>query len=391
MKITTHPLWQAGFRPFFIAAAFAGLLLPLLWISFLHDLLPAPALAFLPAFSVVQWHAHEMFFGFGAATLFGFLLTASKNWVGIRGYHGSPLLTLALLWCLERLTLLFGGNVPAALFWLLNLSFIALAVAMVLHTLLTYRHQDSYRRDNIFFLVALPLLLPAKVLLLIPETFASGVLMTQGVFRLAFLLMLERTLSTFMKTGLQLEFRPTPRGDRSIKLLALLLCLSPWLDLRLCTAMELALAALMFWRLGGWHVWRGMQRLDIGIMYVGYLALLGQLLLAALDHLALWQATGTLATHVFTLGAMGCIVPAMFIRIGNGHTGRKVMFGGYEKSILWLMLFALGTRTLCTQLFPAAYGLWLDLTATGWAAAFGLWLFRFAPQLAQARIDGKPG
>jgi uncharacterized protein involved in response to NO len=29
-----------------------------------------------------------MFFGFGWAVLGGFLLTASKNWVKIRGYHG---------------------------------------------------------------------------------------------------------------------------------------------------------------------------------------------------------------------------------------------------------------------------------------------------------------
>ena len=40
-------------------------------------------------FSVVQWHAHEMFFGFGWAVMGGFLLTSTKNWVHIRGYHGA--------------------------------------------------------------------------------------------------------------------------------------------------------------------------------------------------------------------------------------------------------------------------------------------------------------
>jgi uncharacterized protein involved in response to NO len=39
-------------------------------------------------FRSVQWHAHEMFFGFGWAVLGGFLLTSTKNWVNIRGYHG---------------------------------------------------------------------------------------------------------------------------------------------------------------------------------------------------------------------------------------------------------------------------------------------------------------
>jgi hypothetical protein len=33
-----------------------------------------------------------MFFGFGWAVLGGFLLTSTKNWVGVRGYHGTPLI-----------------------------------------------------------------------------------------------------------------------------------------------------------------------------------------------------------------------------------------------------------------------------------------------------------
>ncbi|MFZ5462249.1 MAG: NnrS family protein [Pseudomonadota bacterium] len=47
------------------------------------------------SFPVVQWHAREMFFGFGWAVMGGFLLTATKNWVRVRGYHGPPLVFLA--------------------------------------------------------------------------------------------------------------------------------------------------------------------------------------------------------------------------------------------------------------------------------------------------------
>jgi uncharacterized protein involved in response to NO len=332
-----------------------------------------------------------MFFGFAATALIGFLLTASKNWVGIRGYHGRPLLLLSLAWCLERVSIYFGSNWPTPLFWLCNTAFIAAAISMLIHTLLANRARDTYRHDNAFFLITLPLLLPAKVLLLIPETFASGVLLTQSVFRLAFLLMLERTIGAFMQNGLQLEIKRQAGVDRSIKLLALSLCLAPWLPAPLPGSIELVTALLLLWRLRGWHVVQAMQRLEIGVMYLGYLAITLQLLLSALTQATGWQAVGSLSLHVFTLGAIGCVVPAMFIRIGNGHTGRRVVFGPYEKGILWLMLLALLLRTVPTQFWPAHYQHWLDLTATLWACAFALWLYRFAPPLWQQRADGKPG
>ena len=84
MNLSMHPLWLVGFRPFFALACFSGLALPLLWVLIYRGLLPAPD----TSFAAVQWHAHEMFFGFGWAVLGGFLLTATKNWVQVRGYHG---------------------------------------------------------------------------------------------------------------------------------------------------------------------------------------------------------------------------------------------------------------------------------------------------------------
>ena len=39
----------------------------------------------------------------------GFLLTSTKNWVNIRGYHGPALMLLAAAWIVERLAMGFGG------------------------------------------------------------------------------------------------------------------------------------------------------------------------------------------------------------------------------------------------------------------------------------------
>ena len=68
-----HPLWLVGFRPFFALACLAGLSLPILWALVFGGQLPAPA----TPLNSIQWHAHEMFFGFGWAVLGGFLRTST--------------------------------------------------------------------------------------------------------------------------------------------------------------------------------------------------------------------------------------------------------------------------------------------------------------------------
>ncbi|MDA0191308.1 MAG: NnrS family protein, partial [Proteobacteria bacterium] len=173
------------------------MLLPILWALLFSGVLPAPALPFTPA----QWHAHEMFFGFGWAVLGGFLLTSTKNWVKIRGYHGTALVALVAAWLLERTGMWLAGDLPPLLFRLSNNLFLGGIVAMLLWTLLRHRGNDSYRTDNVFFLLVLPLFLLAKNLLLSShgEYAEAGESITIGLFRMAFLLMFERTLTQFMK------------------------------------------------------------------------------------------------------------------------------------------------------------------------------------------------
>ena len=106
MKLPGSALWLAGFRPFFGLAMLAGLSLPVLWVLLYTGLLAPPA----NRYPMLQWHAHEMFFGFGWAVLGGFLLTSSKNWVKVRGYHGGPLMFLAAAWLFERAGMWFGRD-----------------------------------------------------------------------------------------------------------------------------------------------------------------------------------------------------------------------------------------------------------------------------------------
>ena len=61
---------SAGFRPFFLAAAIWAAIAVPLWLGAYAEGLTVPT-----RLSPAVWHAHEMVFGFVAATVAGFLLT----------------------------------------------------------------------------------------------------------------------------------------------------------------------------------------------------------------------------------------------------------------------------------------------------------------------------
>jgi uncharacterized protein involved in response to NO len=384
MSFSTHPLWLVGFRPFFALACLAGLGFPVVWALMFSGYLAAP----VAPFTSIQWHAHEMFFGFGWAVLGGFLLTSTKNWVNIRGYHGTALLLLASAWIIERLTMSVGGSWPFPVFLIGSNLFLGGIVAMVMWTLLRYRDRDSYR-DNAFFLVMLPAFLIAKYLMLHGDNFVAGYSMTIALFRLAFLVMLERTLTQFMKAAFQATILRQPKLDMAIKFLALLLVLEFALPRTLTATIAFLLATLLLVRFAFWKPQLAFQRIDIGIMYVGYLAIVGQLLVEALGHVTEFVWIGSVSVHLFSFGAMGCVIPAMIIRISKGHTGRKVVFDALDKLTLYIMLAALFIRIVAPQIHPAGYLLWIQLSAACWFGCFGILAWRYIPYFMQARVDGK--
>jgi uncharacterized protein involved in response to NO len=383
--VTRHPIWLVGFRPFFALACLSGIVLPIAWLPMFAGWIVAPG----AAYTAIQWHAHEMFFGFGWAMLAGFLLTASKNWVKIRGYHGGALVFLAAAWGFERLGMVFGAAWPPPLFLLSNQLFLVAVVAMLLWTLLRHRDSDGYRRDNVYFLLLLPLFPVAKFLLLDGHWSQAGQTMALGLFRLAFLIMLERTLTEFMKNVFKAQILRHPVLDNAIKALALAAAFSGFLPPALQGGLALLLAALLAGRFAFWKPALGFSRLDIGIMYLGYLAIVLQLLVVAFEQLAQIVWVGSVSIHLFTFGAMGLIVPAMIVRISKGHTGRKVSFEATDKAVLWLMIAALVFRVVAPQILPGVYLLWVSLAAAGWTIAFALLAWRVVPLLLAPRVDGR--
>jgi len=385
MKFTEQPIWLVGFRPFFVLACLSGMLFPAIWMLILSGYLTPPDMPF----STVQWHAHEMIFGFGWAVLGGFLLTSTKNWVKIRGYHGHVLMLLSLFWVIERLGMWFAGALPPSVFWLTNNLFLGAMIVLLLSTLIRHRKNDSYQTGNWAFMIILPAFLIAKNLLLSETYFAAGSSIALGLFRVAFIVMLERTLTQFMKNTFQVDILRRRWLDRSIILLALVFVSEAFLPRPLAAILALSLGTLLLVRLAFWHPMLAIRRLDIGIMYLGYSAIVVQLLIESAAFFAPVAWVGSVSVHVFTFGAMGLIIPAMLTRICNGHTGRKVAFGWLDKGALWIMMIAFVARVVMTQIAPASYLRWLDIAAFCWFLAFALLAWRYIPYLLAARVDGR--
>jgi uncharacterized protein involved in response to NO len=177
--------------------------------------------------------------------------------------------------------------------------------------------------------------------------------------------------------------------NKVIKIIGLLLVLEGLMPPQISSWIALLLMILLAGRFIYWKPQLAMRRLDIGIMYLGYIALVSQLLIEFLRLLFHPEWSISVSIHVFTFGVMGLIIPAMLIRIAKGHTGRKVVFDKLDKLALWLMLLAFVLRLIAPQIYPAGLGYWIFLAASCWLMCFLLLAWRYIPFLFQTRVDGK--
>src|SRR5690606_22765164 len=107
------------FRIFFLLAGVYPLLLIAGWIAFLFAAVPLPV-----GWAPMQWHSHEMIYGFVTAAIAGFVLTAMTHWTGAPPLRGRNLLLLALLWVAGRVVMWLAGWLPGWLVAIVDLAFL---------------------------------------------------------------------------------------------------------------------------------------------------------------------------------------------------------------------------------------------------------------------------
>ena len=379
------PLWRLGFRPFYLGAAlFAALAVPL-WVALHLGALATP----LPL-APLLWHAHEMLFGFAAAVIIGFLLTAGRAWTGLATPRGPLLAALALLWLAARATALLGSY---ALHAALDVALLPLVALILADRLL----RAGNRRN-------LPLVGLLLGLAAANAVFHASVLGWLGLpplqalqAGLALIVMIEcvmagRVIPAFTVSALPgVRLRP-PRWLDAGSLAATAAGLALWVlaPPGLAGALVLGAAALLqAARLAHWQPLRTRSRPILWVLHAAYAWVPVGLALLALAQLGLVAESAGL--HALAVGATGGLVIGMVTRTARGHTGRPLQAGRLEVAAYGLVMAAALLRVLLPLLPAELRAPALVAAATAWAAAFGLYLVVFAPWLLATRLDGKDG
>ena len=139
-----------GFRPFFMLAALWALLAIALWTGMFLGHVNLPA-----ALSPLDWHVHELLYGYLPAVIAGFLLTAVPNWTGRPPRKGMVLLSLVLVWIAGRAALLYALAMPqgfAATIDLLFLPFLMVILGSEIVAAKNWRNLPIIGVLGIFFL-----------------------------------------------------------------------------------------------------------------------------------------------------------------------------------------------------------------------------------------------
>jgi len=380
-------IWLAGFRPFFLAASIWAAVAAPLWLAAYADGLAVPTRLALPV-----WHAHEMVFGFAAATVAGFLLTAIPNWTGRMLLQGAPLATLVLLWAIGRVGVLRSADIGAFAAAVADLSFPAVFLLVVAREILAGR---NWR--NLPMLGALSLLLVGNLLVHLEALGLAATAALGNRLGLATLLMLislvgGRIIPSFTHNWLTKARpavpAPAPAGSFDLAVLIVTgLALLAWVtmpDTGVTSWAALAAGTAVAWRLSRWRGLQTVREPLLLILHIGYGWLAAGLLLLGLNGLtAILPATAAL--HALTVGAVGTMTLAVMTRASLGHTGRTLTVGPVTKAI-YALITAAALLRIGSPLAGGRTELALWLAGAAWSAAFALFAVCYGAVLTRPRV-----
>jgi len=385
-------LFAYGFRPFFLAVGASALVLVPWWAGSFAFGVPLGS-----AWPPTLWHAHEMLFGFIAAAIAGFLLTAVPSWTGQRGFAGRPLMLLAALWLLGRVLVESSAFWPLPVVAVVDLAFLPALVALVAQPLLRSQNRNTP------LLVVLGLLwathavfywaLAARDAAHAAQALAVGI----DIVLVLATVVGGRIVPAFTSSGLK------ARGDAT--------ALRAWrwitpVVIGLMAAVAIVDAVRPDGAVAGWIAavaalaqalrllqWRTPRTLRMPIVWVLHLAYAWLAVGLGLKALALLDGAGVAAfwLHALTIGALATMILAVMTRATLGHTGRPIVAPAAIAVAYLLLAAAAVVRVFGLLWWRQSYPAVIVVSALLWTAAFAVFVAVFAPMLWSPRVDGRPG
>lgn len=382
--LSNHPFLRLGFRPFYLlGAAFAALSIPAWLLRYYGS---AHSFAHID----LNWHAHEMVYGFAVAIIVGFLYTAGRAWTGLWTPRGGPLAAIVLLWLAGRVAMLLAPPLPAALADLLFLPVAAVPLYRVLHR--------AGNKRNLFLILLLALLALGNLgfhAARLGWISVSPVHMVHVAIMI--IVMMEaaiggRVIPNFTASAIPGAQPVTDERRDSITLALTAGAGIVWalaLPAYVVASVAGAAAVAQTMRLAGWKPLCTLRSPLLWILHASYAWLALGLALLAMAALGLVAATA--AFHVLAVGSMAGLIIGMITRTALGHTGRPLQAGASETAMYLLMQAGVASRLLAAVGPAATSDVALVISAACWSLAFFTYIAVYGPYLLRTRIDGKDG
>jgi uncharacterized protein involved in response to NO len=376
-------LLSYGFRPFFLlGAVYAGLAV-LAWLPIFYGELQVRT-----AFGAIDWHVHEMLYGYLPAVVTGFLLTAIPNWTGRLPIQGTPLAVLVALWLAGRVAVTFSAEIGWLTAALVDTGFLALLIAAIAREILAGKNWGNLKVVGL-----VSLLLVGNVAFHLESHFNGsaeyGIRIGIAAMVLLITVIGGRIVPSFTRNWLVRENpgrlpAPLARFDVgaigvSAVTLALWVAQPSW---RLSGA---ALAVAGLWQIARLMRWAGDRTVRdrlVLVLHVGYAFVPLGFLLSSAAAFGLVPASAGI--HAWTVGAAGTMTLAVMTRASLGHTGNALNASAMTQAIYAAVVIAALAR-IGASLFPAWSEPLLHLTVLAWCAAFFGFAASFGPLLVGKR------
>jgi uncharacterized protein involved in response to NO len=372
-------LFSYGFRPFFLGAAAWAALAMVLWLPQYFGHLKLPT-----AFAPLDWHIHEMIYGYVAAAVAGFLLTAIPNWTGRLPVNGYPLVALVVLWLLGRIAIAGSAICGALLAALLDVSFLVIFAAVAFVEIVAGRNWRNLR-----VLIVLGVLIAGNIAFHM-EVIRSGSAdygIRIGIAALIGLIMLigGRIVPSFTHNWLVRNnpgrlpqpFSGFDGATIGVGALALI-CWIAFPQFIVSGPLLIIAGLLQTARHARWAGDRTIADRLVLVLHVAYAFIpLGFLLMgAAIVWPAIFPTSAGL--HAWMAGAVGLMTLAVMTRASLGHTGQELV-ASLPTQLIYLCAF-IAALTRIVAAFEPSRAL-LHIAAAAWILAFSGFAVFFGPLL----------
>ena len=380
-----NAFFEFAFRPFFLLASLFSIFALLLWNATLSG-----DIGINPYGGSLWWHMHEMLFGFVAAIIVGFLLTAVQNWTGVRSLNGKGLMLLLGIWLIARVLFFFPDYIAYWFIAAIDIAFLPLSACVLAYPIIKVK---LWR--NLMFIPVLLMMSIANVIMHYSVVSQTPQLLSHATSAMVLLvtfvmcLMGGRVFPMFTANGTQ-----TPRVNAIGWLDKLAIISTLFVVLIGSNLVELPtiISAAVFFiasaahtvRVFRWKIWVTFKTPLVWSLHLSYWCIALGLFLYGLSMVTNLVSQSQ-AIHTLTIGAMATMILAMISRVSLGHTGRNIVVGKIMTIAFVAIVLAFIIRVFGIY-WISNYQQVLSMSILFWVIGYGSFIALYFPILTKAKL-----